>query len=54
MFKNAVFLHVTKNTLQQHYQCEKFPVLSWLNPPLEGGPKQEGRVSCLLAGLQPY
>ena len=29
-------------------------LLSWLNPLLEGGPMQEGRLSCLLAGLQPY
>ena len=28
--------------------------LGWLNPLLEGGPMQEGRVSRLLAGLQPY
>ena len=32
----------------------KNEVLSWLNPLLEGGPMQEGRVSRLLAGLQPY
>ena len=29
-------------------------LLSWLNPLLEGGLMQEGRVSRLLAGLQPY
>ena len=29
-------------------------LLSWLNPLLEGGLVQEGRVSRLLAGLQPY
>ena len=28
--------------------------LSWLNPLLEGGLVQEGRVSLLLAGLLPY
>ena len=29
-------------------------LLSWLNPLLEGGLVQEGRVSLLLAGLLPY
>ena len=32
----------------------EYKVLSWLNPLLEGGPVQEGRVSLLLAGLLPY
>ena len=45
---------VTKMSLSHLMWPVSLGLMSWLNPLLEGGPMQEGRVPCLLAGLQPY